>query len=83
MNKLIPLVPIAAALLAGQALAEDPMPRATPTQHQLLKACIEKQKAADVNMSKSQMTRLCKDEINRQKAGDSPPPPSDPTPGRP
>jgi hypothetical protein len=78
MNKLISLVPIAAAMVAGQALADEPMPRATPTQHQSLKACIEKQKTADVNMSKSQMTRLCKDEIKREKAGDTPPPPSDP-----
>ena len=77
MNKLISLVPIAAVLLAGQALADDPMPRATPTQHQSLKACIEKQKTADVNLSKSEMTRICKDEIKRQKAGDVPPPPSD------
>jgi hypothetical protein len=77
MNKLISLLPIAAALLAGQVLADDPMPRATPTHHQSLKSCIEKQKTADVNMSKSEMKRICKDEIKRENAGDAPPPPID------
>jgi hypothetical protein len=77
MNKLISWVSISAALLTSPVFADDPMPRATPTQHQSLKACIEKQKTADVNMSKSEMTRLCKDQIKRDKAGDTPPPPSD------
>lgn len=67
------------ALLAGHAFADDAVSRATPTKHQTLKECIEKQKTADVTMSKSQMTRICKDEMKRQKAlGESPPPPIEP-----
>jgi hypothetical protein len=77
MTKLLPSLLIAAALAAGTALADDSMDRATPTKHQTLKECIAKQKTADVNMSKSQMTRLCKDEMKRQQAGDAPPPPTD------
>jgi hypothetical protein len=69
---------IAATLAVGSSLADDTPGRATPTKHQSLKACIEKQKTADVTMSKSEMTRICKDELKRQKElGESTPPPSD------
>jgi hypothetical protein len=70
---------LAVALLgAGSALADDSVSRATPTQHQSLKACIEKQKTADVTMSKSEMTRICKDELKRERElGESTPPPRD------
>jgi hypothetical protein len=72
-------VAIAAILAAGSSLADDTVSRATPTPHQSMKACIEKQKTADVTMSKSEMTRICKDELKRQKEfGESAPPPSDP-----
>jgi hypothetical protein len=65
--------------LASQAFADDTVNRATPTKHQSLKECIEKQKTADVTMSKSEMTRICKDELKREKEfGESPAPPSDP-----
>jgi hypothetical protein len=68
----------AAASLSGQSFADDPVSRATPTKHQSMQECIEKQKTADVTMSKSQMTRICKDELKRQKElGESTPPPSD------
>jgi hypothetical protein len=77
MTKLLPSLLVAAALIAGTALADDSMDRATPTKHQSFKECIAKQKTADVNMSKAQMTRLCKDEMKREKAGDAPLPPSD------
>ena len=80
MNKFIPVMMTATALLATVAMADDSMTKATPSKHQTLKECIEKQKTADVNMSKSQMTRLCKDEIKREKAGDIPPPPADQPP---
>jgi hypothetical protein len=63
--------------LLGQAFADDAI-RATPNKHQSMQECIEKQKTADVTMSKSQMTRICKDELKRQKElGESTPPPSD------
>jgi hypothetical protein len=77
MTKLLPSLLLATALVAGTALADDSMDRATPTKHQTFKECIAKQKTADVNMSKSQMTRLCKDEMKREKAGDTPLPPTD------
>jgi hypothetical protein len=64
---------------AGTAIADDSMSRATPTDSQRLKDCIEKQKQADVNMSKAQMTRICKDKLKQQKSGGEPvdPPPTD------
>jgi hypothetical protein len=69
----------AAAVFGGTlAVADDSLHRATPTEHQSLKACIEKQKTADVTMSKSEMTRLCKEELKREKQfGVSEPPPVD------
>jgi len=66
--------PIVAALtLIGfsvcsvQAFADDTVSRATPTDHQALKECIEKQKTADVTMSEDQMKRICKDQLKQQK----------------
>ena len=63
---------------AGHAFADDSVNRVTPNKRQSMQECIEKQKTADVTMSKSQMTRICKDELRRQKElGESTPPPSD------
>jgi hypothetical protein len=76
MKLLITAALAAAALLAGPVIADDSMSRATPSKHQAMKDCIEKQKTADVNMSKSQMERLCKDELKRQKASGGAPPPA-------
>jgi hypothetical protein len=68
----------AAALLGAHAFADDSVSRAAPTTHQSMKECIEKQKTADVTMSKSQMARICRDELRRQKElGESTPPPTD------
>jgi Flp pilus assembly protein TadB len=68
----------AAVLLGAQAFADDSVSRATPTKHQSMKECIEKQKTADVTMSKSQMARICRDELKRQnELGESTPPPTD------
>ena len=49
------------------ALADDTMSQATPTNHQMMKDCIEKQKMTDVNMSKAAMKRLCKEQLKQQK----------------
>jgi hypothetical protein len=76
---------LAAVLLSGICVAadglgleEDAPGRATPTTHESMKDCIEKQKMADVTMSKSQMTRICKDELKRQRQfGETTPPPTD------
>jgi hypothetical protein len=65
-------------LTAGSSLADDAVSRATPTKRQSMKECIEKQKTADVTLSKAEMTRICKDELKREKEfGESAPPPSD------
>jgi hypothetical protein len=61
--------------------AEDSMTRATPTNKQLMKDCIRKHETSDVNMSKSELNRLCKDELKQQKVTGSPPPPALPTDG--
>jgi hypothetical protein len=61
------------------ALADDTVSRATPTNQQLMKECIEKQKETAVNMSKSELKRICKDQLKRQKQTGVPldPPPTD------
>jgi hypothetical protein len=69
--------------LAGPVAADDSMARATPTDHQMLKDCIEKQKSKNVTMSKAEMKRFCKDELKRQKdtgAMPNPPPADEPRP---
>jgi hypothetical protein len=50
-----------------QAFADDAVDRATPTDQQMLRECIEKQKTADVTMSEAQMKRICKDKLKQQK----------------
>jgi pentapeptide MXKDX repeat protein len=60
-------------VLGAAAFADDSMSRATPSDHQMLKECIERQKTKDVTMSKSEMKRYCKDELKRQKATGSMP----------
>jgi hypothetical protein len=73
-------------MLSGTLVfADDTMSRATPTDQQLIKTCIEKQKADEkqktdnVTMSKAEMKRYCKDQLKRQKATGSLPeaPPTD------
>jgi type IV secretory pathway VirB10-like protein len=59
------LVPL--ALCASLAFGDDTMHRATPTDHQTIQQCIEKQKTKDVNMSKAEMKQFCKDELKKQK----------------
>jgi len=52
---------------AAPALADDSMSQVTPSQSQAMKACIEKQKTADVAQSKAEMKRICKDQLKQQK----------------
>ena len=71
---------IVACVLAGGSYAADPdkpMHKATPSDHQMLKDCIRKHQTDDVNLSKAELNRVCKDEIKQKKAGDNPPPPAD------
>ncbi len=55
------------ALCTGLAWADD-MSRVTPTDHQLLTECIQRQMSNNsVTISKSEAKRYCKDELKRQK----------------
>ncbi len=92
-SALLALAPITlcTSLACGSfALADDSMGRVTPTDHQLLKECMERQKTnTNVTVSKAQAKRYCKDELKRQKATgasperppvDTPRPPAGSTP---
>ncbi len=59
---------LALGVSATPGFADDTMSQATPSNHQTMKECIERQKTKDVTMSKSEMKRYCKDELKRQKA---------------
>jgi pentapeptide MXKDX repeat protein len=73
LNPLVHTLALAGLIVAGHALADDSMSRASMTREQALKDCMERQKAGAVNMSKAQMKRLCKDKLKDQKAtGDMP-----------
>jgi hypothetical protein len=61
------LIGCSVGVCAGQAFADDTVSRATPTDRQALKTCIDKQKTADVTMSEAQMKRMCKDQLKQQK----------------
>jgi hypothetical protein len=64
------------AAVATPALADDTMSHVTMTKSQQLKDCIERQKSTDVTMSKTDMKKLCKDQLKLQKqSGVSPEPP--------
>ena len=81
MNPLVHTLALTGFLLAGHAFADDSMSRASMTDHQALKDCMERQKAGAVNMSKAQMKRLCRDKLKDQKAtGDMPEKPPADTP---
>ena len=81
MNPLIHTVALAGLLVAGHALADDSMSRASMTEQQAMKDCMERQKAGAVNMSKAQMKRLCRDQLKDQKkTGDMPEQPAADTP---
>jgi hypothetical protein len=75
MNRSINLPALLLVLFAAHAMADDSS-SATPTDHQMLKECIEHQKSADVAMSKAAMTRLCKDQLKQQKQSGTPPEPA-------
>jgi hypothetical protein len=70
-----------ASVATHSADADDTMTRTTPTSKQLMKDCIRKHETADVNMSKSELNRICKDELKQQKITGTPAPPALPTDG--
>lgn len=68
MNRTInSLVLVGLSVCGAHAFADDSMSRATPTGHQMMKDCVERQKTADVNMSQAEMKRICKDQLKQQK----------------
>jgi pentapeptide MXKDX repeat protein len=79
MNLVTSSLALAGLLVGGGVFADDTMSHATMTPRQAMKDCIERQKTADVNMSKAEMKRICKDKLKNQKAtGDMPEqPPTD------
>ncbi len=52
--------------LAGAALADDPV----PSQHQLVKECMAKQKEADSGKPKDELRAFCKDWAKTQRDAD-------------
>ena len=82
MTRSISALTLFGCLLGAASFADDSMSRAAPSNHQMMKECIERQKTKDVTMSKSEMKRYCKDELKRQKATGAMPesPPSDTPP---
>jgi hypothetical protein len=70
-----------ASFMVGSVQADDAMSQSAPTHKQLMKDCIRKHQSADVTQSKSQLNRICEDELKQQKATGTPPPPAPPTDG--
>ncbi len=70
---------VGAALLGCGVLsmAEEPMDRATPNKSELMNDCIRKHQAGDVNLSKSELNRICKLEVKQNKTVADTPPPQD------
>ncbi len=84
MNRVYDSLALAAVIACGSlvgtpARADEAVGRATPTKQEMMKDCIEKQKTADVTMSKAQMKRMCRDKFKQQKVDGTPldPPASD------
>ena len=71
-NTISSLVLIGLSICGTYALADDSVSRATPTNHQAMQDCIQKQKMADVTMSKAAMRRICKDQLKQQKETGTP-----------
>ena len=68
MNPVINSIACLGLILVGShAFASDSVGRATMTKREMMNQCIEKQKTADVTMSKAQMIRMCKDQLKQQK----------------
>jgi hypothetical protein len=79
MNRtLTSMVLVAGLCVCGaRAFADDSMTHVTPTTHQMMKDCMERQKGTDVAQSKAQMKQICKDQLKQQKQTGVP---AEPTP---
>jgi hypothetical protein len=56
------------AWASAPVFADDPPSQSTPTQRQLMKECMAKQKASDGGMPKEQMKKNCKDVTKTESA---------------
>jgi hypothetical protein len=54
--------------LGGQAIADDSA-KAPPNKAQLMKECMERQKASNSGMTQSAMETVCKNEVDKHKDG--------------
>jgi hypothetical protein len=74
--KAITLAPALALVILSCAIApaqaDDSTSLAAPTHQQMMKDCLEKQKTADVTQTKSQMKRMCRDQLKQQKVSGTP-----------
>lgn len=68
MNRLINCAMLVGLVWGSNGFADDTMSHASMNKKQAMKDCVERQKTADVNMSKSEMNRICKDKLKEQKA---------------
>lgn len=76
-----PALVFVAFIAVHPAHADTTTTQSAPTDQQLMKDCIRKHETSDVSQSKSQLTRICKDEIKQRKITGTPPPPPPPTDG--
>ena len=74
----------AAAVCGVSAAADGPVPASAspflspPPTHDSIQDFIDNQKSSNVTMSKSQMTRICRDELKRHRRyGETTPPSAD------
>lgn len=78
MRLLPTLIGIGALSCGAVSLAaEEPMDRTTPNKSETFKDCIRKHQALDVNLAKSELNRICKEEIKQNKTVADAPPPQD------
>ena len=74
------LLSLASVLAAPMSHADDAMTRATPTKKQMMRDCVRKHQSSDVNLSKSELNRICKDEVRKERLNGTPPPTDAPAP---
>lgn len=64
---ILSLIFVGFAVCGAHALADDAVTQPTMTKSQLMKDCIERQKATNVSMSKAEMKSFCRDQLKQQK----------------
>jgi hypothetical protein len=66
---------------AAQVPADDSLNAAIMTKRQMISECIQRQKSADVTLSKVDIFRICKAQLKQEKAnGSFPEPPAQDSP---